>query len=313
MTIPRSRIVLGTDRMIAFPNSADWNLWPTRKADAIMEHAFNEGINAFDTARLYASEGVVGRFIRNHQSHRSHFKIISKGGFPGWFPGFFVGKPLTLEKLVRELDKSLKALGTKYIDIYLLHYDDPRVPAADIADWSRRLLKSGDIRNIGYSNISLARLKEIRKELGDGITPWVSNRFNALGRHKERWMERRRGAQNISQDLSYVEYLRAEDLPFLAYSPLGHGYIKAAVAGSAGANLTVDPKISLLKELSEKYNVSVPVVALHFVLQTAPRFHAIVGTSNVEHLTDDINAEAEDLKMTDSDYARLADWRSTVA
>ena len=60
-----SRIVLGTDWMIAVPNLASWNIAPTKRADAILNGAVEMGINSFDTARMYWSEGVVGRFVGN--------------------------------------------------------------------------------------------------------------------------------------------------------------------------------------------------------------------------------------------------------
>ena len=75
-----SRIVLGTDWMIAAPNLASWNIAPTKRADAILNGAVEKGINAFDTARVYWSEGVVGRFVRKHPLGRGVFRIISNGG-----------------------------------------------------------------------------------------------------------------------------------------------------------------------------------------------------------------------------------------
>src|SRR5262249_24171743 len=155
-----SRIVLGTDWMIAVPNLASWNLAPAKRSDTILNGAVEMGINSFDTARMYWSEGVVGRFVKKHPLGRGAFRIISKGGHPSLF-----SKTLTRKKLLRELDDSLRALGTDYIDVYLFHYDDPRVPARAILEWSIELLKSGKIQNIGYSNVSLARLKEFQTYL----------------------------------------------------------------------------------------------------------------------------------------------------
>src|SRR5467141_250147 len=264
-----SRIVLGTDWMIAVPNLASWNIAPTKRADAILNGAVEMGINSFDTARMYWSEGVVGRFVRKHPLGRGAFRIISKGGHPG---------PLTRKKLLRQLEDSLRALGTDYIDVHLLHFDDPKVPAQAIAEWSVELLRSEKVHNIGYSNVSLARLKEFRAYLREAnVVPWVSNEFNALpARDGERW----KGAQNISRDRTYVDYLRENGLPFLAYSPLGRGDLKGCIDHRLAERKPEDERrISQLISLGQKYSVPLSVIALNYILQTAPNFHAVVGTS----------------------------------
>ena len=294
-----SRIVLGTDWMIAVPNLASWNIAPTKRADAILHAAVEMGVNAFDTARMYRSEGVVGRFVKKHPLGRGAFRIISKGGYPG---GFW-RTPLTRKKLLRQLDDSLRALGTEYIDVYLLHYDDPKVSAQEIAEWSVELLRSGKVHSIGYSNVSLSRLKEFRACLQEAnVVPWVSNEFNALpSQNGERW----KGAQNISRDCTYVDYLRETGLPFLAYSPLGRGDLKRCTDPRLDGRKPEDERrISRLISLAQKYGVPLSVIALNYVLQTAPNFYAVVGTSKLNHLHEDMRAL--DFQMSDSDQDGLA-------
>jgi aryl-alcohol dehydrogenase-like predicted oxidoreductase len=289
-----SRIVLGTDWMIAVPNLAAWNIAPTKRADAILNGAVEMGINSFDTARMYWSEGVVGRFVRKHPLGRDAFRIISKGGHPG---------PLTRKKLLRQLEDSLRALGTDYLDVHLLHYDDPKVPAQAIAEWSVELLRSEKVRNIGYSNVSLARLKEFRAYLREAnVVPWVSNEFSALpARDGERW----KGAQNISRDRTYVDYLLENGLPFLAYSPLGRGDLKGCMEHRLAERRPEDERrISQLISLGQKYSVPLSVIALNYILQTAPNFHAVVGTSKLNHLNEDMRALT--FQMSDGDRDSLA-------
>ena len=294
-----SRIVLGTDWMIAVPNLAPWNVAPTRRADAILNGAVEMGINSFDTARIYWSEGVVGRFVRKHPLGRGAFRIISKGGHPSRFWGTL----LTRRKIWRDLDNSLRALGTDYIDVYLLHYDDPRIPAQAIAEWGVELLRSGKVRNIGYSNVSLVRLKEFRACLREAnVVPWVSNEFSALpAKDGERW----KGAWNISRDGTYLNYLRENGLPFLAYSPLGRGSLKTCIDPRLAERKPEDERrISRLISLGQKYNVSLPAVALNYILQTAPTFHAVVGTSKLDHLYEDMRALT--FQMSEGDRESLA-------
>jgi aryl-alcohol dehydrogenase-like predicted oxidoreductase len=291
-----SRIILGTDWMIAVPNHSFWNMAPTRRADAILNAAVEMGINSFDTARMYWSEGVLGRFVRKHPMGRGAFRIISKGGHPG---------PLTRKKLFRELDDSLRALGTDYVDVHFLHYDDPKVPAQAIAEWGIELLNSGKVHNIGYSNVSLARLKEFRAFLQkENVVPWVSNEFNALpAKDGERW----KGALNISRDRTYVDYLRENGLPFLAYSPLGRGDLKGCIDRRLADRKPEDERrISQLISLGQKYRVPLPVIAINYILQTAPNFHAVVGTSKLAHLKEDMRALTFQMSEGDRDGLALS-------
>ena len=305
MGSPISRIVLGTDWMIAVPNLASWNIAPTKRADAILNGAVEMGINAFDTARMYWSEGVVGRFVRTHPLGRAAFRIISKGGHPR----VFWKTPLTRKTLLRQLDHSLRALGTDYIDVYLLHYDDPQVPAQLIAEWSLELLRSGKVHNVGYSNVSLARLKEFRAYLREAnVLPWVSNEFNALpAEDGERW----KGAQNISRDGTYVDYLRDNGLPFLSYSPLGRGGLKKCLDGHlADRKPEAKRRISQLISLGQKYSVPLSVIALNYILRTAPNFHAVVGTSRLDHLKENVRSLV--FQMSEGDWDGLAPPRPFV-
>ena len=292
-----SRIVLGTDWMVAVPNLAPWNFAPTKRADAILNGAVELGINAFDTARMYWSEGVIGRFVRKHPLGRDAFWIISKGGQPS-----VLGRTLARKRILRQVENSLRALGTDYIDVYLLHYDDPRVSAREIADWGIEMLRSGKVRNVGYSNVSLGRIKELRECLrGAKVVPWVSNEFNAVpGEDGPRW----KGAQNISRDQAYVGYLRENDIPFLAYSSLGRGGLKKCMeSGTGEGNPGDERRRSRLVSLSEKYGVPVSVILLNYILQTGRNFHAIVATSKVEHLKE--NARAMTLEVSEKDWESL--------
>lgn len=284
--------------MIAVPNLASWNIALTKTANAILNGAVEMGVNSFDTARMYWSEGIVGRFVRKHPLGRSGFRIISKGGHPS----FFWKTSLTRKRLLRQLDNSLRALGTDYIDIYLLHYDDPRVPAQAIAEWSVDLLRSEKVHNIGYSNISLSRLKELRAHLRSAnVVPWVSNEFSALpGKDGGRW----KGAQNISRDRTYVDYLRENALPFLAYSPLGRGGLKSIDCRLAERKPEDERRISRLISLGHKYNVPLSAIALNYILQTAPSFYAVVRTSKLAHLDENMRALA--FQMSESDRECLA-------
>ena len=164
-------------------------------------------------------------------------------------------------------------------------------------------MRSGKVHNVGYSNVSLARLKEFRVYLQEtDVVPWVSNEFNALPpKDGERW----KGAQNISGDGTYVDYLRRNGIPFLAYSPLGRGALKRCINRRLAESKPEDERrISRLISLGQKYRVPLSAIALNYILQTAPNFHAVVRTSKLDHLNEDLRALT--FQMSEGDRDGLA-------
>lgn len=314
-----SRIILGTDWMIAFPNSTKWNILPASRANILLEKAVNLGINAFDTARVYSSEGILGQFIRANKIDREKLFIISKGGHPGFI--LKNPKPITKKCLQQQIEASLKALNTEYLDVFLLHYDDSNVPTDDLVGWCLNLLETGKTRQVGYSNFSLDRLTAITKTLeSEGHITWVSAEFNCLPMQNERW----KGAQNISQNFEYLHFLKEKNIPLLAYSALGRGYLKKKtdqinkkdgmqkaikhfIQIITGEKKNQDSpemsaQIAKLTSLSEKYKVSPVIIALHYVLRFSKSFYPVLGTSNPNHLEKSLQALEVNLSVEDIAY-----------
>lgn len=316
-----SRIILGTDWMIACPNSSRWNILPTSKANSILEKAIDLGINAFDTARVYASEGILGQFIRVSKIDRDKIFLISKGGHPGLI--LKNQKPISNKRLQQQIETSLKTLNTEYLDVFLLHYDDPNVPTNELVEWCLNLLETGKTKHIGYSNFSLKRLTAITKILEqEGHTPWVSAEFNCLPVQNERW----KGAQNISQNFEYLQFLEEKNIPFLAYSALGRGYLKKIAEIKKEYQIKtfinliikkiIDEKknqdspqmiqqIEKLTNLSKKYNISPVIIALQYVLKFSNNFYPILGTSNLNHLEENLQALKFNLNAEDFTYLSI--------
>lgn len=290
-----SRIIFGSGRIVSWPDSARWNLLPTKRWERLLNRAVDLGINAFDTGRIYSSEGLFGRFISQHD--REKLIIISKGGHPG----LVFKTSLSQKAIERDLVRSLKALDTDYIDIYLFHFDDPKVSIDQLVDWSLALLENGKAKHIGYSNMSLSRFEECHVTLQrEGIVPWLSNEFNLFEPVPERWPR----AQNMSRDRAFIDYLIQHNIPLVAYSPLGRGYLKKHGSDSGQRRgETADARIIRVKELSREYGVSPSTVALKYILQFSANFYPIVATSNLQHLED--NMKAQDLEMSHADFKSL--------
>ncbi|MFH1008635.1 MAG: aldo/keto reductase [Candidatus Latescibacterota bacterium] len=125
---------------------------PTDEATSIrmMHHAYDLGINFFDTANVYnagESERVVGKAISDR---RDRVVLATKGGIPvGEGPNEGGASRV---HLMRAVEDSLRRLGTDVIDLYYLHKPDPKTPIEETWRALDSLVQQGKIRYIGVSN-----------------------------------------------------------------------------------------------------------------------------------------------------------------
>jgi aryl-alcohol dehydrogenase-like predicted oxidoreductase len=104
------------------------------------------------------SEEIVGKAVAGP---RSHAIIATKVGLE-WRDGK-VYRNATRDRIMREIDESLRRLRTDYIDIYQVHWPDPLVPIEETAEAMRTLYDQGKIRAIGASNFSVAQMERFRR------------------------------------------------------------------------------------------------------------------------------------------------------
>ena len=152
-----SRVALGTWAMGGWM----WGGSDQREAIATIHAALNQGINLIDTAPVYgfgASEEIVGAAL---DGVRAQTVIATKTGLE-WRDGK-IYRNATGERILREVDDSLRRLRTDYIDIYQVHWPDPLVPVEETAEAMRALYEQGKIRAIGVSNFSVAQIERFRK------------------------------------------------------------------------------------------------------------------------------------------------------
>jgi len=150
---PRSmeQLVLGT---VALPNVRGG-------ASKLLDAAVERGFCRFDLARTYGmgqSERLFGKWLEGSGVDRSTLKLVTKGGMGDDKYGNPDRPMCTRESLRSELTTSLEALKTDYVDLYMLHRDDPRIPAEEFVDWMNELKRDGLIRRWGVSNWSLRRI-----------------------------------------------------------------------------------------------------------------------------------------------------------
>ena len=153
-----SRVALGTCAIGGWM----WGGADDRESAATIRGAIERGINLIDTAPVYGfghSEEVVGKALGD-AGLRSRAVIATKVGLE-WNDGK-VFRNASKARIFEEVEQSLRRLRTDYIDIYQIHWPDPRVAIAETAEAMATLYRQGKIRAIGVSNFSVSQMDQFR-------------------------------------------------------------------------------------------------------------------------------------------------------
>ncbi|MGX6979281.1 aldo/keto reductase [Vagococcus elongatus] len=144
-----SAIGIGTWRF-----GGGWDNWDEKEFIKTIHYGLDEGINMIDTAPLYGngvSEKIVGKALKGK---RDKAFIATKVGRVWDNTGGGAAYNLTKESILWEVDRSLKRLGTDYVDLIHLHWPDHQTSLEETAEALDILKKSGKTRYLGLSNFS---------------------------------------------------------------------------------------------------------------------------------------------------------------
>jgi diketogulonate reductase-like aldo/keto reductase len=177
--------------------------------------------------------------------------------------------------VVAAAEGSLRRLRTDYLDLYQMHWPEPRVPFEETVAGLERLVRAGKVRAVGLGNLTVAELATARALAGSLAFASVQTEYNLFQRAAE---------------ADILPYCRAEGLTFLAYSVLDRG---ALPGGAAGA---------LLDELAARYERSAAQITLAWILRH-DTVVALVKAAGALHTRE--NAAAAELVLDDADVARL--------
>nr|WP_218055790.1 aldo/keto reductase [Gilliamella apicola] len=159
-----------------------WTLNPDQ-SETIIKHALDLGINFIDTANTYSagtSEEYLGRAIKKNIA-RDKVILATKV--------YFNEGHLSKTAIEREIDGSLKRLGTDYVDLYIIHRFDDTTPMEETMQALHNLVKAGKVRALGASAMygyQFYNMQLVAKQ--NGWTPFISmqNYYNLLYREDER-------------------------------------------------------------------------------------------------------------------------------
>ena len=245
------------------------------KEIAGLEYGIRLGLHLLDSAEMYAdgkAEMIAGEAVKSFK--RSDLYLVSKV-----YP-----QNACKAHIYSSLERSLKLLGTDYLDLYLLHWRGD----ADLSETvylMEELKNKGKIRRWGVSNFDVADMEDLWK-VPDGRNCCVNQILYNLG------------SRGIEFDL--LQWQREKHVPFMAYSPVGQ----------AGALVTQDgvSKEALMKdinvlEVARRHGISVVQLLLAFVLRLED-MAAIPKAVSPAHI--DENAAALDIVLTEEDIDQLS-------
>ena len=305
-----SRLCLGTG---TFGTQAD-----ERVAHQILDKAAGAGVNFIDTADIYPmgpdrsvvgrAEKIVGRWL---QGTRDQFIIATKAGAPmGPAPWQQGG---SRKHLLDAIDESLKRLGTDYVDLYQLHFDDPDTPLDETLEALDAIVRAGKARYIGVSNFLAYRLaRAIGRAESLHLTRLASvqNRYSLLFRQ-------------IEHEL--LPLAREEGIAVTPFNPLAGGLLSgkyrfgdkptegrfSTELGQQFRDLYHErywhqqqfESVEHMKTLAGEIGEPLPKLAIAWVLANPTITSAILGASRPDQLTDTL--AAVDLEVPAELKARL--------
>ncbi|MES9683683.1 aldo/keto reductase [Gottfriedia acidiceleris] len=299
-----SRLCLGC---MGFGDAKRWiHPWviDEESSRTIIKKALDLGINFFDTANVYSdgtSEEFVGRALKDY-ANRDEIVLATKVYFPMHKgPN---GSGLSRKHIMSEIDKSLKRLGTDYVDLYQIHRWDYNTPIKETMEALHDLVKAGKVRYIGASAMYAWQfLKALHVAEKNGWTKFVSmqNHLNLIYREEEREM---------------LPLCKEENIGVIPYSPLASGRLTRDWSESTLRSETDDTQkskygatentdrlvVERVAEIAEKHGVSKSKIALAWLLQKEPVSAPIIGATKISHLEDSLGALSVNLTAEEVAY-----------
>jgi hypothetical protein len=291
---------------IAFGNwsaGGDWGSVDRDAAIAAMRTARDLGITLFDTARAYgfgAAEELLGEALRPEiRSARESIVIATKGGLRN--ENGLPARDSSPAGLRRDLEASLRSLGTDYVDLYQVHWPDPATPIADTAETLDAFVREGKVRYVGVSNFDAREMTAFQQVRPiDTLQP----PYHLFRRDIE---------------ASILPFAQEHGIGVLVYGPMAHGLLSGRMTEATTfapddwrsknemftgdafrRNLAI---VRRLQELASARGATVAQVAIAWTLANPAVDVAIVGARNPEQIRQ--TAPAADIRLSPEELAEI--------
>ena len=273
---------------------------------SLIHKAIDLGVTFFDTAEVYGpftNEELVGEALK---PFKNKVVIATKFGIKlENFKQVLDAKPETIRKSV---EGSLKRLNIEAIDLYYLHRVDPNTPIEEVASTIKDLIKEGKVK---YWGLSEAGANTIRKANSVCKLTAIQSEYSMMWREPEK---------------EIIPLLEELNIGFVPFAPLGRGFLtgmldknstfknndfRSIVPRFEKENLEANQVlVELIKEIANKKNITLPQVALAWVLAQKSFIVPIPGTRNLERLKDNISSA--DVLLTEEELKDINEALSKI-
>jgi aryl-alcohol dehydrogenase-like predicted oxidoreductase len=267
--------------------------------------AIDGGITCFDTAEAYGMGVSEEALARALGSRRREVVVATKFGVG--YEEMPNRRDSSRARVLASIDKSLRRLGTDYVDIYLVHWPDPQTPLDETIGALDDVVRQGKARYVGVSNFRLAQIEEASRRRRIDVVQYAWNMF-------DRRMQ-----------VEIFPYCAAQQIGVMAYGSLAYGMLSGAFhAGmsfdendwrSKGGNLgslnlfrtLFGPEhfprnlaaVKELKKLAAKYGKSLPQFALRWTLSNPVVSTGLVGFRGPDEVSENLGALGWEISNSD--------------
>ena len=291
-----STLGLGCMGMSEFYGAVDEN-----ESIASLQHALDLGINFFDTADMYGpftNERLLGKMLRGR---RDEVVIATKFGVHRDEQGNYFGINGRPEYVRSACEASLQRLGVEQIDLYFQHRVDPQVPIEETVGAMADLVHAGKVRYLGLSEAGAHTIRRAHE-----VHP-----ISALQSEYSLW------SRDVESEI--VQTLRELGIGFVAYSPLGRGFLTGQITRYddlapddfrrhlprfQGENFQKNLELmDRVTTIAKSKGIAPSQIALAWVLAKGDDIVPIPGTTRRKHL--DENVASLEASLSASEIASL--------
>ncbi len=281
--------------------SPDFHQWTigSNETREVIKRALELGINFIDTANCYSfgtSEEYIGSALKNLGIAREEVVLASKVHFNEG--------GLSAKAIEREIEGSLKRLGTDYLDLYIIHRFDYDTPIEETMEALDRLVRAGKVRALGASAMyayQLHNMQVVAKQNGWTTFTSMQCHYNLLYREDEREM---------------IPVCRQYNMAITPYSPLASGHLTRSTWDSNSTRSTTDttmqnkydhdrtidmPVIERVAEVAANHGAPMAQIALAWLWARGVEA-PIVGCSKPERVVDAVAALDLELSSAEVDF-----------
>jgi aryl-alcohol dehydrogenase-like predicted oxidoreductase len=280
----------------------DWGSFDPRDATAAIHRALDLGLTLFDTAQAYGfgvSERLLGDALWK-RVRRDEVIVATKGGLRK--DGETLVRDASARWLREGAEASLRNLRTDYVDLYQVHWPDPRTPVEGTARVLEDLVREGKVRHVGVSNYDVPQM-------------------DALARHGR--VETLQPAYHMFRrdiEPAVLPYAAEQDIGVLVYGPLAHGLLGGHMSAqttfaaddwrSHSSDFSGDTfqrnlrVLERLREWADGRSVTLPELAVAWTISHPAVHVALVGARRAAQLVETVSAA--ELRLSDADRAEIA-------